>query len=133
LSGEQSKKTPEAFLKRVEVKLSPIPSWERMSEHKRQALFRRRVRELEQDYRSQRDREGRTAMGPKKLAKLDHRDRPKTPPKKSGRRPLCHSSTVEGAKEYKKEWREFLDQYYYASGLWLRGVTSLSGILCKRV
>jgi hypothetical protein len=123
--GNRSKKAPEAFVKWVEVKLSPIPSWEGMADHKRQTLFRRRVRELEQDCRSQREREGRTAMGPKKLAKLDHRDRPKNPPKKSGRRPLCHSSTTEGAKEYKKKWREFLDQYYYASGMWLKGVTDV--------
>jgi putative transposase len=123
--GKRSKKAPEAFVKWVEVRLSPIPSWEGMPDHKRQALFRRQVRELEQDYRGQREREGRTAMGPRKLAKVDHRDRPKNPPKKRGRRPLCHSSTVEGAKEYKKKWREFLDQYYYASGMWMKGVTDV--------
>ncbi len=120
--GKRSRKSPEAFIKWVEVKLSPIPSWEHLPEHKRQALFRRRVRELEQDYREERERERRSVMGPRKLAKVDPRDRPKNPPKDSGRQPLCHSSTVEGAKEYEKKWREFLDQYYYASGLWMKGV-----------
>jgi hypothetical protein len=120
--GNRSKKAPEAFVKWVEVKLSPIPSWEGMPDHKRQALFRGRVRELEQDYRVERGREGRSVMGTTKLAKLDPRDRPKNPPKRNGRQPLCHSSTIEGAKEYKKQWRKFLDQYYYASGMWMKGV-----------
>ena len=123
--GQRSKKSPEAFVKWVEVKLSPIPSWERMPEHKRQALFRRRVRELEQDYRAEREREGRSVMGPRRLAKVDPRARPKNPPKESGCQPLCHSSTLDGAKEYERKWREFLDHYYYASGLWLRGVTDV--------
>ncbi len=61
-------------------------------------------------------------MGPRRLAKVDPRDRPKRPAKKSGRQPLCHSSTLKGAIEYKKHYRAFLDQYYYASGLWMEGV-----------
>lgn len=123
--GERSKKAPEAFVKWAEVKLTPIPSWKGMPEHKRQSLFRRRVRELEQGYRAEREREGKTAMGPKKLQKLNHRDHPKNPPKKTNRRPLCYSSTVEGMKEYKRQFRDFLDQYYYASGMWLKGVTDV--------
>ena len=27
----------------------------------------------------------------------------------------------QGAAEYEKSWREFLEQYYYASNLWLKG------------
>ena len=120
--GLNSRKAPEAFTKQVEVRLSPIPSWEHMPDHKRQALFRRRVRELEQDYRVIRESEGRTVMGATKLAKLDPRERPKNPVKERSRQPLCHSSTLEGANEFKKQWRAFLDQYYYASGMWLDGV-----------
>ena len=33
-----------------------------------------------------------------------------------------HASTLEGAIEYRKQYRAFLDQYYYASGLWMEGV-----------
>jgi hypothetical protein len=120
--GAYSQKPPEAFTEWVEVKLSPLPAWEGMAEHKRQTLFRRRVRELEQHYRAEREREGGQAMGPKKLAKVDPRDRPKRQARKQGRQPLCHSSTMEGAIEYKKQYRAFLDQYYYASGLWMEGV-----------
>jgi hypothetical protein len=120
--GTHSKKPPEMFTEWVEVNLSPLPSWEGMVEHKRQALFRRRVRELEQHYRAERKRNGGRAMGPRRLAKVDPRHRPKRPPKKSGRQPLCHASTLEGAIEYRKQYRAFLDQYYYASGLWMEGV-----------
>ena len=64
-------------------------------------------------------------MGPRKLVKLDHRDRPKNPPKERGPQPLCHSSTLEGALEYRERFREFLDNYYRASGMWLQGVTKV--------
>ena len=115
-------KPPEAFTELVEVRLSPLPAWERMAEHKRQTLFRRRVRQLEQLYRTEREQEGKRAMGPKRLAKVDPRDRPKRPHQKQGNQPLCHASTPEGAMEYKRQYRAFLEQYYYASGLWMEGV-----------
>ena len=123
--GKRSKKPPEAFVKRTEVKLSPIPAWEHLPRHKQQALFRRRVREVEGELRAEREREGKGVMGQRKLSKLDHRDRPKGPPKDQGRQPLCHSSTREGALEYEERLRAFLESYYQASGLWLSGVTDV--------
>ena len=51
LLGMASKKAPEAFIKYVEVNLSPIPSWEGIPDHKRQAMFKRRVRHIEQELR----------------------------------------------------------------------------------
>jgi hypothetical protein len=123
--GERGKKSQEAFVKCAEVKLSPIPSWQHLPAHKRQALFRRRVRQLEREYRAERERENRTVMGPKRLAKVDPRNRPKNPSRTHGRQPLCHCSTVEGARAYAERWRTFLDTYYYASGMWMQGVTDV--------
>jgi hypothetical protein len=123
--GKRSKKKLEEFTEWVEVKLSPIPSWEGMPEHKRQSKFRREVRELEQHFREERKRFGNRPMGPKKLAKLDPRDRPKRPAKKTGNQPLCHSSTKEGAVEYKEQYRAFLEFYYYASMYWMKGVENV--------
>jgi hypothetical protein len=120
--GVRSKKSVSEYTRQVEVELTPLPSWERLSEHKRQAHFRRCVRQLEQEFRALREQENRTVMGPKKLSRLDPRDRPKNPPKKTGLQPICHSSTVEGANEYKEQRKVFLDQFYYASGMWLKGV-----------
>ena len=119
--GDKSGKSREAFTKTVTVELSPIPAWEHLPAHKRQALFRRRVREIEQSCRAEREREGRREMGPTKLAKVDHRDRPKTR-KPRTRQPLCHASSVEAANEYRENWRSFLDRFWYASGMWLKGV-----------
>ena len=119
--GDRGRKSREAFTKTVTVELSPIPAWERLPAHKRQALFRRRVREIEQSCRNEREREGRSALGPTKLAKVDHRDRPQTR-KPRTRQPLCHASSVEAANEYKSNWRSFLDRFWYASGMWLKGV-----------
>jgi hypothetical protein len=118
--GKKSKKKPEAFMKSVTVALSPLPGWEQMPPHKRQAHFRREVRKLEQAFREQREKEGRRSMGRRTLEKLDPRDRPKTPAKRT-RAPLCHAATKEAADEYRKRLRDFLDQYWYASGMWLRG------------
>ena len=119
--GDSSRKSREAFTKTVTVELSPIPAWEHMPAHKRRALFRRRVREIEQSCRAEREREGRREMGPTKLAKVDHRDRPKTK-KPRTRQPLCQASSVEAANEYKSAFRSFLDRFWHASGMWLKGV-----------
>jgi len=118
--GLNSKKKPEAFTKTVTVELSPLPAWERMPPHKRQAYFRREVRKLEQKFREERAMEGHSAMGKRKIEKLDPRDRPKNPAVHTPA-PLCHASTKEARDEYLESYRAFLEQYWYASGLYLRG------------
>ncbi|MDJ0761340.1 MAG: hypothetical protein QNJ97_00005 [Myxococcota bacterium] len=123
--GIKSKKKPDAFMKTVVVKLSPLPSWEQMPDHKRQAHFRREVRKLEQSYREQRKREGRPVLGKPQLEKLDPREKPKTPFVRT-RKPLCHASMKEAVEEYREALRDFLDQYWYASGMWQRGILDVS-------
>jgi hypothetical protein len=118
--GKRNKKPVSAYRKWVEVKYEPIPAWASMPEHKRQAHFRREVRKLEQEFREQRKGEGKRAMGPLKLARLDPRDRPKTLKEKTPQ-PLCHGSTEEGRQGFKEEWREFLDRYKWASGQYRSG------------
>ncbi|MDJ0765278.1 MAG: hypothetical protein QNJ97_20025 [Myxococcota bacterium] len=117
--GKKSNKKPEAFLKTVQVRLSPLPGWAHMPEHKRQAHFRREVRKREQLYREQ--REGRPVLGVRKLEKIDPRDKPKTPFVRT-RKPICHAATKMAAENYRVALRNFLDQYWYASGMWQRGV-----------
>ena len=118
--GLNSGKKPEEFIKTVKVELSPLPAWEHMPPHKRQAYFRREVRKLEQEYRAQRERDGRNAMGKRKLEKIDPRDHPKNPAEHS-RAPLCHASTQEAADEYAESLTAFLEQYWQASDMWRRG------------
>ena len=59
-------------------------------------------------------------LGKAGLHAVDPRDRPKNP-KESGKRPLCHASDPELAKEYKKQWRKFMDLYIEASADYRRG------------
>jgi hypothetical protein len=118
--GKKSKKKPSDFAVYVKVELSPLPAWENMPPHKRQAHFRREVRKLEQHFREQRAREGRTAMGPRTLEKLDPRDRPKTSPVRTPK-PLCHAATKAAADDYRDKLKAFLDMYWYASDMWQRG------------
>jgi hypothetical protein len=118
--GRRSKRSPEEFVEWVEVELSPLPSWEGMKPAQRQAHFRRLVRQLEQELRAQREREGRRVMGPRKLARVDPRGRPlerkpRTP------QPLCHASTAAGRRQYEQDWREFLREYYAASARYRSG------------
>ena len=118
--GAQSGKKPEAFLKTTSVKLSPLPHWNGWPAHKRQAHFRREVRRIEQSFRDERERRNHRVLGPMKLAKLAHRDRPQNPPKRT-KQPICHSSTLDGAASYKERFQSFLAQYYTASECWIQG------------
>ncbi len=118
--GKNAKKRPEQFMKSVTVKLTPLPAWQHMPAHKRQAYFRREVRRLEQHFREQREREGRSVMGKRRLEKVDPRDKPKKLFART-RKPICHASSKAAADEYKDSLRAFLDQYWYASGMWQRG------------
>jgi hypothetical protein len=118
--GKRCKKPMSAFTEWVELKLSPIPSWEALPQKARRELFRREVRALERRFREQREQEGRRAMTQRAMEKVRHRDRPKTIAIRTPQ-PLCHSSTIEGAQEYKNEWRYYLDEFYKASGMFLEG------------
>jgi len=118
--GWRCKKPRSVFTEWVEVKLSPIPSWEPLPPKERQELFRRRVRELETEFRQKREAEGRRAMTRLAMEKVAHRDRPRARPERTPQ-PLCHSSTLEGALEFKAGWRYFLDDYFKASGMFLEG------------
>jgi hypothetical protein len=122
--GTRSKKKPSDFTVWVDVKLSPLPAWEGMSPHKRQAHFRREVRKLEQHFREQRRREGLTTMGKRELEKLDPRDRPKETPERT-RKPICHASSKAAAEAYRESLFEHLDRYWYASGMWQRGIRNV--------
>lgn len=118
--GQNSKKPLSAFKKWVTVHYSKLPKWESLTDSQYATLFRREVRALEKSYREKRELEGKRAAGPKKLSKLDHRERPKTPRRRT-RQPKCHASSPEAAREYEKSWRLFLDERLKASYQFLCG------------
>ena len=75
-----------------------------MDVHQRQTWMRKQVRTIESACKVERKDSGKTVLGKAGLYEVDPRDRPKNP-KKSGKRPLCHASDPELAKEHKKQWR----------------------------
>jgi hypothetical protein len=119
--GVKSKKSIQAFAKTIRLNYSPLPQWESLTPSQRQAKIRRECRALEQRFREERKQTGRTVMSPGRLERTDHRDRPRTRPQRT-KKPLCHASTVEGAKAYEESLREFLNAYKIASTLYRSGV-----------
>ncbi len=119
--GKKNKKPIGEYKKWVTVKLSPIPEWERYSEHRRQTLLRKRVSKEETDFAKERKEAKRPVMDRSMRARIDPRDRPRNK-KKSGPQPLCHSSTKKAADKYKIKWREFLVLFREASEKFLSGV-----------
>ena len=93
-----------AFKKWVTVEYSKIPQWKTLTNHQYATRFRHEVRALEKQFREERSQEGKRVAGLAKLAKLDYRDRPETPRKRT-RQPICHASTPGAAAEYEVDWR----------------------------
>lgn len=118
--GPLGRKAPEEFVEWVDVELTPLPSWEGMKPHQRQAHFRRLVRQLEQDYREGRERYGNRVAGPRKLARVDPRSRPRERKPRTPQ-PLCHASTASGRREFERGFREFLRAYHSASARYRSG------------
>ena len=118
--GKRCEKPMTSFKKWVTVAYSKIPNWETLTNHQYATRFRREVRALEKKFREERTRKGKRAAGPVKLAKLDYRDRPKTP-REHTRQPICHASTPEAAAAYKEDWCKFMDERHQASEQFLKG------------
>ena len=112
--GVGSGRSPETFSKTIRLEFTPLPGTEHMKPEKCQSLVRRRVREIEQASREQRKAEGRSAMTASRMARLDHRNRPRTRPPRTPK-PLCHASSHAARRAFKQEHRAFLDAYRQAS------------------
>jgi hypothetical protein len=105
---------PKDHMRWVTFELTPLPEWEGLTVHQRQARFRHLIREAEQIAADERAIDGRSVIGLPALQRLDPRDRPHAP-KKSGRQPLCHASDPAVRRQYRRDWREFLRAYRAAS------------------
>ena len=118
--GKRCKRPITDFIRTTTVYYSKIPKLEHLTNHQYATRFRREVRTLENAFRERRANENKRVAGPKKLATVDPRDRPKTPRMRTPQ-PLCHASSLEGATEYEKHWRIFLDERLKASDHFLKG------------
>jgi hypothetical protein len=108
------------YLKWVEWACTPLPKHEKMTVHQRQTWVRKQVREIETAKKKAQRDAGNSFLGKAGLFGLNPRSRPKHP-KPSGPDPLCHAATPERVKQYKKEWREFLNRYIQASADYRNG------------
>lgn len=126
--GKRHNKLQLDFVERVKLILTPIPSWAAMPEKTRQALFKKRVRKLEKEFRKTRNSLGLNVMTQNAMAKLDCRARPKIQSshaldsaKKQAKMPLCHSSSLAGALNFKESRNTFLGAYKESSARYLTG------------
>ena len=118
--GKRNKKPLQAYAQTARIDYTPLPAWSHMTKSKRQAHVRREVRRMEKSFREERTREGRTTMGPTRLARLDPRSRPRGKPERT-RKPICHSSCPERAREYRQALKAFLAEYKIASAAYRSG------------
>jgi hypothetical protein len=112
--GLRSKKPLGAFTKTIRLEFTSLPGWAHLTADQQAAQARRECRILEQQYRKERQRNGREVMGKAKMEKLDHRDRPKSKPVRT-RKPLCHAASKEAAQAYIESFKDFLKAYREAS------------------
>jgi hypothetical protein len=115
--GERSKKPLESFRKSIRITYTPLPGMENMRPDQREAHIRRRCRELEKSFREKR---GGPAMSKSRMAKLDHRDRPKGRPTRTPK-PVCHAASHEAAQAYIESFKKFLTAYKIASASYRSG------------
>ncbi|MCP4569919.1 MAG: hypothetical protein GY841_20255 [FCB group bacterium] len=102
------------YFKWTEFELTPLPAWQNLTIHQRQTRVRQKVKEIEQECAEERKLQNRTVIGVPALFQVDPRERPRNP-KKSGRQPLCHTVDPELRREFKKGWREFVNEHKKAS------------------
>ncbi len=121
-SGGKKKNLPfEKFVKQISIEYTPLPQHSAMKPDARKSYIRREVRALEKRFQKEREALGRTAMGAKALSRLDHRSRPKNAAVQT-KKPLCHASAHERARQYKEEFTVFLNTYRAASAMYRSGV-----------
>lgn len=108
------------YLKWVTWECAPLPSHEKMTINQRQTWVRQQVRKIETEKKMTQRKSGNSYIGKAGLFALNPRSRPNHP-KTSSPDPLCHAANLDLAKQYKKEWREFLNQFIQASADYRNG------------
>ena len=105
----------------VEWETTPLPAHQAMTPSQRQTWFRKQVRAYDEKFGEKRQQDGHTVLGFEKLKATNPRNKPANP-KKSGKSPLCHCSDKSHAKEFRKQWKAFLNQYIPASADYRNGM-----------
>jgi REP element-mobilizing transposase RayT len=123
--GGWEKVPKEKYMRQVTVETSPLPGWEDLKPHERQARYRRLVKDQEKELKGLREKERRQVMGRKGLMETDPFATP-TSPKKPTPMPKCHASTKENRKSFIEEvLKPFWEAYFRASALFLDGIIDI--------
>lgn len=105
---------PKDHLHWVEWEPEPLPNWADAPSHRYAAFIRQNCREVEEQQRIGRKKENKPAPRLQRLFELDPRDHPQNP-RQATPQPLCHASDPQEVKEFRKQWREFVNAYRQAS------------------
>jgi hypothetical protein len=101
------------FVTKYEVPLSPLPCFENLSERERRARYRAMVADIERETRKKFSRGGRRVLGVRSILKQHPHRRPGKIKKKPA--PLFHCSNPDKWKEYRDDYRWFVQLYQTAS------------------
>ena len=104
--------TLENFAIKYDIPLARLPCLEDYSEEQTRKFYRTMAKDIEQETRERLRLEGRRPLGVKKVLRVNPRHRPADP--KRGPRPLCHASTMQLRKEYKRMYDNFVSLYRQA-------------------
>jgi len=112
--GRRKGNRPKDFLKWVELPITPLPAFGEWPEHRIQSRVRHEARVIEEETRRRLRTEGRTVTSVSGLYTLSPNDVPRER-KESGPQPICHAADPLLRLEYKRRWREILQEHREAS------------------
>jgi hypothetical protein len=115
---------PGEFAEKVEVELSPLPCFEGLSEREQRAHYRAMVTNIERETRRKFGRGGRRVLGVRGILKQHPHRRPGKIKKKPA--PLFHCSDPDKWREYRDDYRWFVQLYQVASKRLRAGDLSVS-------
>ena len=104
---------PGEFSTKYEVPLSPLPCFKDLSPREQRARYRAMVAEIEIETRRKFVRGGRRILGVRGVLNKHPHHRPDKIKKKPA--PLCHCSDPDGWREYRDNYRWFVELYRVAS------------------
>lgn len=96
-----------------EVRLSPPPGWEELTESERRRRFERIVRDIERETAKRLLREKKTVLGPRRVLEQSPFSMPAQT--KQSPAPPCHASSARAVREYLEGYKEFVAAYREAS------------------
>jgi hypothetical protein len=110
----------EDFAVEYDVPLTRLPCFEDLPEEKVRGIYSRMVEDIGIETRERLRREGRSPLGVDAVMSQNPHGRPREPKREPA--PLCHASTKEKRKEYRRAYHAFVALFRRAADLLRKGV-----------